>query len=304
MKIFREIPEPTRPWILDSPLGKQIEEDWPDTPVEIDDSSLERYVEAIPEGQYDDNGERYKTEEGELLPNHTYVLDGRTYKTDDNGRVYCIDGRMQPNTTYELNGYTYTTDEEGRIVSCEAKPTRSPENQRDNEAQREAGGEDRQENDQGGHIIARDLNGDGGAGNLVAMEARINQSDYKRMENDIKAALDEGKEVTVKVEMGYPGDSGRPDKITVTVTIDGKDTVYTFDNNIDGALRDEVPENGRDVVQDKLDRTGGEISSIKKEYDENGNLVETTVYITYTGEDGTNYRTSVVIENNEGGNGA
>ena len=32
-------------------------------------------------------------------------------------------------------------------------------------------------------------------------------------------------------------------------------------------------------------------------YDEVGNLVETTVYITYKGDDGTNYRTSVVIEN-------
>ena len=227
----------------------------------------------------------------------TYVLDEVTYKTDDNGNIYSIDGKLQPNTTYELNGNVYTTDDNGRIISCEAKPVRSPENPRDNEAQRQAGGEDRRSNDQGGHIVGRDMNGDGGIGNLVAMDSKINQSDYKRMENDIKAALDEGKDVTTKTEMTYSGDSERPDKIIVTVTVDGKDTVYKFDNNLDGSLRDEVPENGKETVQDRLDETGGEISSIKEEYDEDGNLVETTVYITYKGEDGTNYRTSVVIEN-------
>ncbi len=118
------------------------------------------------------------------------------------------------------------------------------------------------------------------------------------MENDVKTALDEGKEVSTKTEMIYHDDSERPDKIIVTVTVDGKDTVYEFDNNMDGSLRDDVPENGKEIVQDKLEKTGGEISSIKKECDENGNLVETTVYITYQGEDGANYRTSVIIENN------
>lgn len=218
-------------------------------------------------------------------------------ETDDDGNVYCVDGKLQPQITYELNGNTYTTDENGRIISCEAKPVRSPENPRDNEAQRQAGGEDRRPNDQGGHIVGRDMNGDGGIGNLVAMDSKINQSDYKRMENNIKATLDEGKDVTTKTELTYSGDSERPDKITVVVTVDGKDTVYKFDNNLDGALRDEVSENGKEMVQDRVDETGGEISSIKEEYDEDGNPIETTVYITYKGENGVNYRTSVVIEN-------
>ena len=174
-----------------------------------------------------------------------------------------------------MNGNIYTTDEKGRIISCEANPKRSPENARDNDAQRQAGGEDRRPNDQGGHIVGRDMNGDGGNGNLIPMDSKINQSDYKRMENDIKAALDEGKEVTMKTEMTYSGDSERPDRITVTVKVDGKNTVYKFDNNLDGSLRNEVPENGKKIVQERLNETGGEISSIKEEYDENGNLIET-----------------------------
>ena len=217
-------------------------------------------------------------------------------KTDDNGAIYLKDGELAPNTTYELNGYIYTTDEQGRIVHCEAKPKRTPENPRDINAQRQAGGEDRHPSDQGGHIVGRDLNGDGGAGNLVAMDSRINQSDYKRMENDIKDALDEGKDVTVTTDISYSGDSKRPDTITVTVTADGVKTVYKFDNNLDGSLMDEVPENGKDAVREELNDTNGQISSIKEEYDENGELIGTTVNITYTDENGINHRTKVHID--------
>lgn len=217
-------------------------------------------------------------------------------KADDNGTVYLKNGELEPNTTYELNGNTYTTDEQGRIIRCEARPERSPENPRDVNAQIQAGGEDRRPSDQGGHIVGRDLNGDGGAGNLVAMDSRINQSDYKRMENDIKAALDEGKDVTVTTDISYSGDSNRPDTFTVVVTANGVKTVYKFDNNLDGGLKNEVSENGKDAVQEELNDTNGEISSIKEEYDENGELTETTVNITYTDENGTNYRTKVYID--------
>ena len=228
--------------------------------------------------------------------NNTLTLSEVTYKTDDNGNIYCIDGKLQPNTSYELNGNVYTTDANGRIVSCEAWPARTPENPRDLEAQRQAGGDYRRPNDQGGHIVGRDMSGDGGIGNLVAMDSKINQSDYKRMENNIKTALDEGKDVATKTELTYSGDSERPDRITVTVSAEGEDTVYKFDNNLDGALGNEVPASGKETVLSRLDETGGEISSIKEEYNKAGSLDETTVYITYKGEDGTNYRTSVVIE--------
>lgn len=217
-------------------------------------------------------------------------------KTDDNGNVYLKDGELEPNTTYELNGNTYTTDEQGRIIRCEATPERSPENPRDVNAQLQAGGEDRRPSDQGGHIVGRDLNGDGGAGNLVAMDSKINQSDYKRMENDIKAALDEGKDVTVTTDISYSGDSKRPDIITATSITDGVKSIYKFDNNLDGRLRDEVPEYGKKTVQEEIKDTNGEISSIKEKYDENGEISETTVNITYTDESGMNYRTKVYID--------
>lgn len=287
-------------------------QDGPESPSEIPaDTPLESQysgrvtledgtVIELPDGFPEPNHET-SIEFNTLQPNSRYEIDGKTYETDDTGKVYMIDGRLESNITYELNGSVYKTDDNGRIISCKAKPECSPENPRDNEAQRDAGGPDRKENDQGGHIVGRNLNGDGGTGNLVAMDSRINQSDYKRMENDVKSALDEGKEVTIDIDISYTGDSGRPDEIEVTVTVDDKETIYTFDNNLDGSLLKEVPENGMQDVQEELKDTGGKISSIKEEFDEGGNLTETIVNITYTDEDGNNYRTKVVVSNNLGG---
>lgn len=147
-------------------------------------------------GTLDDNGKLYMTDEGDYIPNNTYEIDGTVYKTDDRGEIYSADGKLYPNDTYELNGNIYTTDENGRIIDVQARPTHTPENVRDGDAQKDAGGDDRREGDQGGHIVGRDMGGDGGEGNLVAMDSKINQSDYKRMENDIKRALDDGKEAT------------------------------------------------------------------------------------------------------------
>lgn len=253
----------------------------------------------------DDNGKPYMTDEGDYIPNNTYEIDGTVYKTDDRGEIYSADGKLYPNDTYELNGNIYTTDENGRIIDVQAKPVLTPENARDSDAQKDAGGNDRREGDQGGHIVGRDMGGDGGEGNLVAMDSKINQSDYKRMENDIKRALADGKEVTTHTEISYSGDSERPDIVKVTVTIDGKETVYTFDNNIDGTLREKASEVGgkdaSETVQSVLNETGGEISSIKEEYDENGNLIKVTVNVTYTDEDGKAQRTRVIIDNPQGG---
>lgn len=217
-------------------------------------------------------------------------------ESDDNGKVYIKDGKLESNETYELNGHVYTTDDEGRIIKCVAKPQYSPENPRDIDAQLQVGGEDRRPKDQGGHIVGRDLGGDGGTGNLVAMDSKINQSDYKRMENDVKTALDEGKNITTITDINYTGKSQRPDIITTTVVADDVKTIYKFDNNIDGSLLKDVPSSGKDVVNAELRDTNGQISSIKQEYNSKGELVETTVSVTYTDEEGNNHRTKVFID--------
>lgn len=268
----------------------------PDTSTETETPEKNVCKPDSEERVVDDEGNAVNDNE-QLPPNKSFRLNGIEYKTDDNGRVYSIDGKLLPDSEYQLNGTTYVTDSKGRIVrEHDPKIQKTPDNVRDGAAQRQAGGADRRENDQGGHIVGRDLGGDPGSGNMVAMDGRINQSDYKRMENDIKAAVDEGKEVSTTTEITYSDDSERPDRIRVTVTIDGKETVYVFDNNLDGSLIDEVPDNGKETVKDVAEMTGGIVSSVKMEYDREGNLERTTITITYTNEDGENRRVYVKID--------
>ena len=247
----------------------------------------------------DDNGKQYRDELGNPLSNCTYTLDGVRYDTDDGGNVYMIDGKLKPNVEYVLNGNIYTTDEKGRIIRCKAFPKRTPENPRDNEAQRRAGLNDRLDNDQGGHIVSRDLGGDSGTGNLVAMDARINGSDYKRMENSVKEALDDNKCVSVDTNITYEADSDRPQLIKSIVTIDDTKTVFVFDNDLENTLFDEIPLNGKDLVNFMLDDVGGCISSITQKYDSKGELQQVIVWITYS-DNGKNRRMPVVIDNAKG----
>ena len=105
--------------------------------------------------------------ESDLEPNTIYRINHDIYETDDNGNVYKVNGKLLENTTYEINAISYTTDEFGRIISWDCKSTYEPENERDNNAQIESGGEDRQEGDDGGHLVARILGGpSGGEKNL------------------------------------------------------------------------------------------------------------------------------------------
>lgn len=284
--MFREIVESAKNTFADCPLGRDTMEKKP--------------------------GLDYNRPLGEFLPKQPRERTGPLgedseplVKTDDNGRIYTNeDGDLLPNLEVVIDGNIYKTDENGRVIEVVSIPRPTPTNTRDTDAQARAGGDDRQPGDQGGHIVGRDMGGDSGDVNLIAMDARINQSDYKRMENDIKKAEAEGKDVSVKTEITYNGDSERPDKIVTTVTVDGRDTVYTFDNNIDGSLMEKLEETCNDTdienVQDTLERTDGEISSIKEEFDEDGNLTKTTVTITYQDESGNSKRLPVIV-NHQGG---
>ena len=146
-------------------------------------------------------------------------------RIDDNGNVYKDEnGELLPNTEYEVNGTRYTTDERGRIIQAEGYLEDTPENERDNAAQSDAGGKDRKPGDDGGHLRARMNGGSSGNENLVAMRATINRGDYKQSENEENQMLKEGKQVYEKIEVTYDDDSARPSKIDKTYT-DGEKTV-------------------------------------------------------------------------------
>ena len=211
------------------------------------------------------------------------------YETDDHGRTYKKDGELLPDGEYTVNGNTYRTDGYGNIIACDSRPVYTEEGSRNMKEQRESGGEERQDSDDGGHIIARILGGAEGSENLVPMRRTINRGDYKKMENEIAAALQEGKEVVLHIELQYEGDSGRPSKLQAAYTIEGKQTVWEFDNKEHSAellnsLKDKInDEDYRCLKQElkdmKMDGADGSVTSVKSQYDENGRVVKVTAGI-------------------------
>lgn len=221
------------------------------------------------------------------VSNSTYEFNGNVYETDDNGQTYKKNGQILSNTEYTVNGNTYETDENGNKISCDANPKYTEDGSRNVKEQKESGGEERQEDDDGGHIIARILGGAEGEENLVPMRRTINRGDYKKMENEIAKALQEGKEVSVHIDINYEGDSSRPSKLKAEYTIDGKKTICEFDN-VEGStdlldsLKDKISDEDYDRLKQTLDEMKEDgcdaaITSVKVEYDENGDSTKVTV---------------------------
>ena len=220
-------------------------------------------------------------------PNSKYEIDGETYETDDSGKIYKKNGELLPNTDYTINGNKYRTNENGNPVFCDSEPSYTEEGIRNLKEQRESGGEGRQEDDDGGHIIAKVLGGAEGAENLVPMRRTINRGDYKKMENEISKALQEGKKVTIHIDLEYNGDSSRPTKIKAAYLIDGIKTDVAFDNNekstellgtLDQKISDEDYESLKEELADmNTDSHPAAVTSVKTEYDENGSPYKITV---------------------------
>ncbi len=71
-------------------------------------------------------------------------------------------------------------------------------------------------------MIAAALGGSGDRINLVPQAATLNNGAWKAMENEFKIALDTGKKVTIKIEVGYPAGNGlKPSEFRVLASIDG-----------------------------------------------------------------------------------
>ena len=92
----------------------------------------------------DDNGEPYRTEIGEWIPNNEYTLDGSVYKTDENGSVYQCDGKYYPNDWFVLNGNLYVTDSNGEVIGGDIdEDDQAGESAADQEGTQELTDEDR-----------------------------------------------------------------------------------------------------------------------------------------------------------------
>ncbi|MCQ2962322.1 MAG: DNA/RNA non-specific endonuclease [archaeon] len=212
-------------------------------------------------------------------------------QTDDNGNVYLKDNKLMPNSEYTLNGVTYKTDENGNKISWEGTlKTYSPEAERDGNAQAESGGKDRLPGDDGGHLEARILGGDPGNGNLEPMRDTVNRGDYKRSENEIADAINNGNEVhdkgtiyredpnttrPTKIEREY--EYGETKKVLIVDNVEGSIDLV---DSLEGVIDDVDYQNLKDEIQEmKDDGDKVSVTSTCKELNPDGSVKKVTVGI-------------------------
>ena len=81
---------------------------------------------------------------------------------------------------------------------------------RNPEVQRSAGGEFREETDDGGHLIGTRFGGSPDLENIDAQNRNLNRGGYKSEENSWAASLEEGNKVFVNVDTYKSNGSDRP----------------------------------------------------------------------------------------------
>lgn len=105
---------------------------------------------------------------------------------------------------YKSGEYEYEVSAGGKSATGSLKIADAPE--RDSKAQASAGGDFRRSKDHewgaddGGHLIGARFGGETGEENLTAQNRNLNRSDYKQMENDWAARLENGEKVFVHIE--------------------------------------------------------------------------------------------------------
>jgi hypothetical protein len=266
-------------------LASDIRNVSPESDISADEAK--DYLDSLGEGETSEGSSSEKMDE----PNHPEDTVSpeqvRPSDVDDNGQKYKTNGELNPNTGYDVNGYHYETDSESRIISWEGKSKYNPDAERDPKAQTDAGGQDRKEGDDGGHVVGRQLDGSPGNENMVPMRDTVNRGDYLKGENEIADAVKAGKEVYDSGKLEYDGDSKRPSKIEREYNIDDRRIEGRYDNvegsqdlldDVKGDISDDDYSSLSDMIGD-MEEGGSEVSvtSVRKEYDTEGNLVSVTV---------------------------
>ncbi|MEQ5401065.1 hemagglutinin repeat-containing protein [Providencia rettgeri] len=141
--------------------------------------------------------------------------------------------KPEPNTIYQVDGNkTYKTDSQGRVETVEAKLSLNSNDR--NTYQQCKVGKCGVAGDEGGHLIATIFTGPGEKLNIVPMNSNLNRSEWKKMENSWAKALKDNKEVDVRIEPIYSGNSERPVKFNVRYTIEGERPVIKNFTNAQG----------------------------------------------------------------------
>lgn len=119
--------------------------------------------------------------------------------------------------------YTYVQTEYGKEAYGVVK--NGAQSERDPSAQRQAGHEERQVHDQGGHLIPHSQGGRNDETNLVAQDANVNQVDVRGVERtNSELAKDPNNTVYVHVSAYTQPGHERPDAFMITSAVQNSET--------------------------------------------------------------------------------
>ena len=153
-----------------------------------------------------------------------YVNENETRPSDEKNKLL-------PNIQFEKNGYHYETDDKGSITSAEGQlRIRDADYSRNMENVKKYDGQEYKSTDQKGHLIGHQFGGSDKLENLVPMDAKLNQGDFKKLENTLAKSVKDGADVKLKVEPVYEDNSTRPVEFRVTYSIDGDKDAVVFKN--------------------------------------------------------------------------
>lgn len=149
---------------------------------------------------------------------------------DDKGKEYRIGDDLIERNTFVINGYTYQTDNQGRTMSVKGKLTLAPKHNRNMEDMYVVGKGDQVDTDDRGHLIGHRFNGSDRLENLVPQDMTINRGEYKELEDYLATQVETGRDVYVDIRPVFPLNSRRPYCIAYKSTIDGETKIRLFPN--------------------------------------------------------------------------
>lgn len=142
--------------------------------------------------------------------------------------------KMMPNMVYHVDdgAFIYKTDKFGRVTETEidlvkgSKVQRSSKRGSQKENCKAKGGK---KGDDGGHLIASEINGPEESINIVPMPKSFNRGgEWRKLEEQLKKLQESGKNVKVKQYIRYKGNTSVPVALEVHIIVDGVVTKHLF----------------------------------------------------------------------------
>lgn len=139
-----------------------------------------------------------------------------------------------PDYLYKVGPVICRTDEAGRVIQTTfhiGKGALKAESHRYGKFIREiCQDKEALEGDHGGHLMADQFGGSSNVLNIVPMSAKVNLSDFKKIEDQIRSSLENGIESDMNIELKYAAGSERPSWIIVKVKQNGKEVERVIEN--------------------------------------------------------------------------